>query len=445
MTNQITTIADLTLHAANLKVSEPTLHLVPEVKKDRFILVGKIVGDKQFSYSAVREALQRSWRIRHGFQIAKDFSGVYVFTFQSKEDMETVWRGRPWCIRNSLLVLQQWPPDQALESIEFLTSPFWIRFVGLPANQITTSNAGIIGQLFEKLLVSEVGADGNRRDYGTLRLRVVIRVDKPLRKGFFTILDDGTPKWVSFTYERLPDICFRCGVMGHYASTCSAILEEGLPNQGGGGVGVQDFNSISFGPGMRASFIRSQASSPRLSFTPTGEKGLKTVVPETSSWGGASSNPGESQGKSHIFQSSTDRTASRLDKGKAVVGYEEGRKGDQTFGDGKGILNTLAADMGQSEGMGNGNVRSAGLGDSAEKKPTIGPKSMELLTPMGISKPSPTIKHHPNILKACVMDELLKGTKPTIKNPAVYNKVKLDPFIYPTSPRFIYYSKEDES
>ena len=44
-----------------------------------------------------------------------------------------------------------------------------------------------------------------------LRVRVILDISKPLSRGRKITLDDGSVGWVSFKYERLPNICYWCG------------------------------------------------------------------------------------------------------------------------------------------------------------------------------------------------------------------------------------------
>ncbi|KAL8557011.1 hypothetical protein ACS0TY_004477 [Phlomoides rotata] len=55
-----------------------------------------------------------------------------------------------------------------------------------------------------------------------------------------------TPVWVPFKYERLPSICFFCGMLGHMKRECD-LVEEGenlleVPDE-----------KLSFGDWLRAS------------------------------------------------------------------------------------------------------------------------------------------------------------------------------------------------
>ena len=61
-----------------------------------------------------------------------------------------------------------------------------------------------------------------------LRIRVVMQIDKPLRRGGYVKNDEGGRFWVDFRYERLPTFCYRCGILRHDEKHCQASSMEQL-------------------------------------------------------------------------------------------------------------------------------------------------------------------------------------------------------------------------
>lgn len=54
-----------------------------------------------------------------------------------------------------------------------------------------------------------------------LRLRVLVDINKPLRRGL--LLNMGKKKiWVEIEYERLPNFCYVCGCLGHVKLDCDS-------------------------------------------------------------------------------------------------------------------------------------------------------------------------------------------------------------------------------
>ena len=59
-----------------------------------------------------------------------------------------------------------------------------------------------------------------------MRVRVVIDVSFPLCRGRMISFDEGDEAWVSFKYERLPNICYWCGCLNHSDKDCDQWIES---------------------------------------------------------------------------------------------------------------------------------------------------------------------------------------------------------------------------
>ena len=76
-----------------------------------------------------------------------------------------------------------------------------------------------------------------------IRVRVAVDVTKPLCRGRMITWDQGRDNWVSFMYERLPNICYWCGLLSHDDKECEMWLrsKDGLSAE-----------EQQFGPWLRA-------------------------------------------------------------------------------------------------------------------------------------------------------------------------------------------------
>ena len=53
-----------------------------------------------------------------------------------------------------------------------------------------------------------------------MRVCVLIDISQPLCRGRVVVFEDNKEQWVSFKYERLPNLCYWCGYLTHNDRDC---------------------------------------------------------------------------------------------------------------------------------------------------------------------------------------------------------------------------------
>ncbi|KAL3518801.1 hypothetical protein ACH5RR_021390 [Cinchona calisaya] len=74
---------------------------------------------------------------------------------------------------------------------------------------------GGIFHAVKNVVVSQVGDKEGKH----IKLLVEVDITKPLLRGTMDRLE-GELRWPNFTYERLPDFCYQCGIIGHFEKSC---------------------------------------------------------------------------------------------------------------------------------------------------------------------------------------------------------------------------------
>jgi hypothetical protein len=76
-------------------------------------------------------------------------------------------------------------------------------------------------------VVEKVGEneEGRGRE-GCMRVRVKLDISKPLCRGRMARLMEGKETWISFRYERLPNLCYWCGMLTHGDRDCEKWLRS---------------------------------------------------------------------------------------------------------------------------------------------------------------------------------------------------------------------------
>lgn len=137
-----------------------------------------------------------------------------------KETQEVLRRG-PWYIMNHLISLQYWIPEVSVYEVDYSRVSFWVQLHGMPLGTMTIKNATRLLERFGEVLeVENALVDGNLyRDF--MSVRVQVDVSRPLPTGCWIPRKDLPKTWIVFRFERLQDLCYKCGVLGHEYRACS--------------------------------------------------------------------------------------------------------------------------------------------------------------------------------------------------------------------------------
>lgn len=78
--------------------------------------------------------------------------------------------------------------------------------------------AKVLGESIGKM--EEIDRDGGSGWTGpVMRMRIVVDISKPLQRVAKLRATDGRVVWCPIQYEKLPDVCFNCGIIGHSHSS----------------------------------------------------------------------------------------------------------------------------------------------------------------------------------------------------------------------------------
>ncbi|TXG72493.1 hypothetical protein EZV62_001072 [Acer yangbiense] len=205
-------------------------------------LVGKILSNKHVNRDVFRTVIPKIWQIQMEIEVVQD--NTFLFYFRSQSDRCRVLAGGPWSFDNSLLVLEKVSGVGDIANVSFNRVEFWIQIMNAHLLCMTKEMGIFLGKILGDLVDIDVGVTGEC--FGKyMRLKVVIDVSKPLQR--FLRLDlqgNGMESLLLLRYEKLPEYCFNCGLLGHSYQVC---IHD---NAGGDKRAYTDFE---FGPWMRAS------------------------------------------------------------------------------------------------------------------------------------------------------------------------------------------------
>ncbi|XP_019177857.1 PREDICTED: uncharacterized protein LOC109173053 [Ipomoea nil] len=180
------------------------------------------------------------WRPRMGVAAKELLNNTYLFQFFHDIDMQRVLNDGPWFFEQNRLVLAKTQPDIPPMVIPLNIADFWIQIHDLPLGFFSEKSISAIGNFIgEFISIDEAALSGWLKSF--IRIQVRIDISKPLVSQKRIKRNGGDWSWISFKYERLPNFCFICGLIGHTEKFCVKLFEGFSPTM-----------EKQFGPWLRA-------------------------------------------------------------------------------------------------------------------------------------------------------------------------------------------------
>ena len=190
-------------------------------------LIGRIKGEKVANFTGVKKFVTAAWGYPKELRITELGPNLFQFLISRVEEREKILNGGPWIMDNQILVLRPWRAGIEEDEEAFNLAPLWVQVWNLPIHWIAKEVGRKIGSIFAE--VKEVIIpQGGGKEGKHLKLWVTVDLSQPLPRGTAVKLEGGY-KWLQFKYERSPDFCYHCGLIGHSERSCKTqiILSRG--------------------------------------------------------------------------------------------------------------------------------------------------------------------------------------------------------------------------
>ncbi|KAM6567463.1 hypothetical protein CsatA_026591 [Cannabis sativa] len=222
------TLTDLFDESVQVSVDDITCDLHPgEVDPPNEpcnIILGKLFCHTRLGKKAIQGSLKNAWASISGWSWKEREDGLLQFTFRTSFDAENVLLRRPWLVCGYLLVLMPWPSWLTPEEVKFDHSPIWVWLKSIPTYYWNKTNlqemAGKVSAVYELPCHIENNFERGSFGMGTLRFRATVELSKQLFSGFFLRRTGIKDLWLQYQYEKLPRICYKCGLMTHEQKFC---------------------------------------------------------------------------------------------------------------------------------------------------------------------------------------------------------------------------------
>ena len=236
-----------------IEIDSSSTRTAKEVGKNCALM--KVISHKSISLDALRKNLRMLWKANRNVQISEVEDELFLVEFSDWKDKQRVLDMRPWSYEKQLVILQEFDDESSPKDIELKWVPFWVQIFNLPLKCRTKDIGWAIGSKLGEVL--EVNVSDSRVQWARcLRVRVNIDVTKRLVRGKKITVEGGEGRWVQFKYERLPNFCYRCGLLSHALKDCRE-------SRGNNSVGEKE--ELQYGAWLRGEIFRrySQDSSKR--------------------------------------------------------------------------------------------------------------------------------------------------------------------------------------
>ena len=184
-----------------------------------FLLAAKFYTKRILNMEAIAMTFTLLWKTRKGFEIRDMGEHMVLFVFPEASDIERILRGEPWTFDKHLFALKRMDTNEDIRKLDFSVTHFWVQIHDLPLRSFSMAVAkevvSIAGSVDSRAL-----AEGSGNAFNFMRLRVAVDISKPMCRGRKITMANGKEGWVSFKYERLPNICYWCGMLTHSDRDC---------------------------------------------------------------------------------------------------------------------------------------------------------------------------------------------------------------------------------
>lgn len=188
-------------------------------------LAVKILSDKSFNRGATKNILCKAWGDPEGLKISDFGVNMFLFTFQSVEEANEVIKKGPWYVMGKLVSVQNWSSQTTMKDIDFSKVQCWVQLHGLPNENLNVRSAEkLLSHMGEIMEIENPLMDGLFIRH-FIRARIKVNIKNPLSTGCWIPRKNMSKIWMQIKYEKLQDMCFNCGIIGHEQRNCNVDKE----------------------------------------------------------------------------------------------------------------------------------------------------------------------------------------------------------------------------
>ncbi|KAL3647079.1 hypothetical protein CASFOL_008047 [Castilleja foliolosa] len=216
---------DLDLSAMSIE-TQPLECTVPDLTNEEkeTTLIAKILTHKTINMNAFKSTIIKAWNPDNKISTNLLADNTMAFVFESIQDLEKVCNAS-WTFRDHQVIIARWPPDKAHADIDLDKTSLWVHAIGVPVAFINANNARAIGNTLGRFIKADLHSPAQKWKK-SLRLQIEIDIAKPLASSLIFSIAGRAKISIEIRYERISDLCFKCGRLGHKGVACNFAFGE---------------------------------------------------------------------------------------------------------------------------------------------------------------------------------------------------------------------------
>lgn len=189
-------------------------------------IIGKVLSSSVLNIQTIMAALRPAWGNPRGLEAKSVGDNIFIAEFGSKQDFDRALDGSPWYVGKKAVLVQKFDPNLRPSEVVFDRMTIWIRICDLPFGLMNNRWGWKLAKKVGKVINVEVDAQG--RAWGPyLRAKVQVDISKPLLRCISIFSEKRqTTELYDVKYEKLPNYCYSCGIIGHSSVECPTPAER---------------------------------------------------------------------------------------------------------------------------------------------------------------------------------------------------------------------------
>uniref|UniRef100_A0A803P0D7 CCHC-type domain-containing protein n=1 Tax=Cannabis sativa TaxID=3483 RepID=A0A803P0D7_CANSA len=187
-------------------------------------LLGRIVAKREMTAKLFQSIFSRMWKMVDNWKMKivdkQRDKGVVQINFNSRGDAKVILNKQPWIFNGGMLILEEWPSTGNWKDAKLDKVYCWTRIRGFPLKSFTLTNVRRIGEMAGEVTDIRWSTTQQVMLNGYVRVRIGFPIGRSIFVGRF-IPAGGNKTWIQIKFERLPILCYKCGIWGHEQAECT--------------------------------------------------------------------------------------------------------------------------------------------------------------------------------------------------------------------------------